>query len=288
MKQISYFDEAHRGTMRRLDYVGAQGARKYALIYLPYGYDDDLERRYPILYLMHGGLGNPDAWPDSCPIKNALDRGIAAGEVTPMIAVFPSFYVHGSRPYVPGHVDTDFEHGSVLTFQKEELTQRLLPAVEGAVRGYAEGVSPEALKAARKYRGFGGFSMGGVNTRYAFSLHLDYFSTFLPLSGDSWAMGVKGGSDKPAETAAQLRECALASGVAPEDFAIFAATGTKDIAYPNMLPQIEAMKALDDVFRFSEDYGQGNLHWLAGEDMVHSYSDAVQYVYNFLPWLFRF
>ena len=50
-----------------------------------------------------------------------------------------------------------------------------------------------------------------------------------------------------------------------EDFRIFAATGTEDIAYPNLTPQIEAMQKLDDVFRFSEDFGQGNLHYLLGD-----------------------
>ena len=183
MKQFAYFDAPRRGTLRRVDYVGAHGARKYALVYLPWGYETERERRYDILYLMHGGGGSPDAWPDACPVKNMLDRAFAAGEAEPMIVVFPSFYADGPRRGAPGTVDADFERKSVLTFQTEELTERLLPAVEGAVRGFAEGVSPAALKAARRHRGFGGFSMGGVNTWYAFSLHLDYFSTFLPLSG---------------------------------------------------------------------------------------------------------
>ena len=285
MKLHSYFDESRRGTVRRLDYVGAEGARKYALIYLPYGYGDDPERRWDILYLMHGGNGNADAWLDACPVKNMLDRSFAAGEAEPMIVVFPTFYTRGAQRF-SGVIDQDFEHGSVLTFQRE-LTERLLPAVEGAVRGWAEGTSPEALKKARAHRGFGGFSMGSVNTWYAFSLHLDYFSRFLPLSGDAWAVEVMGGSKQPEATAALLRDTVRSMGFGPEDFRIFAATGTEDIAYPNLTPQIEAMKALPDVFRFSEDYAEGNLHYLLGEGMVHSYDAVYQYLYNYLPYLFR-
>ena len=202
-----------------------------------------------------------------------------------MIVVFPTFYAHGPRRFT-GVIDQDFEHRSVLTFQ-QELTERLLPAVEGAVRGYADGWSPEALKAARDHRGFGGFSMGSVNTWYAFSLHLDYFSAFLPLSGDAWALEVMGGSKQPEATAALLRDTARGMGFGPEDFRIFTATGTEDIAYPNLTPQIEAMKKLDGVFRFSEDYGQGNLHYLLGDGMVHSYDAVYQYFYNYLPYLFR-
>ena len=285
MNLHSYSDEPRRGTVRRLDYVGAEGARKYALIYLPWGYGDDPERRYNILYLMHGGNGNPDAWLDACPVKNMLDQCFAAGQAEPMIVVFPTFYARGPRR-INGVIDHEFEHGSVLTCQ-QELTERLIPAVEGAVRGYAEGTSPDALKRARTHRGFGGFSMGCVNTWYAFSLHLDYFSVFLPLSGDSWAVEIMGGSKQPEATAALLREAVLSMGFGPEDFNICAATGTEDIAYPNLTPQIEAMKALDDVFRFSEKFGSGNLHYLLAENMIHSYDAVYQYLFNYLPYLFR-
>lgn len=286
MKEFAYFDEPKRGTLRRIDYVGARGFRKYAMVYLPYGYADERERRYDILYLMHGGGGSPDAWLDACPVKNMLDRSFAAGEAEPMIVVFPTFYTDGPRR-IPGVVDEKFEHESVLTFQREDLTERLLPAVEGVVRGYAERTDPASLKAARAHRGFGGFSMGGVNTWYAFALHADYFSRFLPLSGDCWALQVMGGSARPDETAQYLRESALALGVGPDDFRIFAATGTADIACPNLTPQIEAMRRADDYFRFSEDLTQGNLHWLLGDGLDHSYPSVCQYVYNYLPDLFR-
>lgn len=286
MKLHSYLDDNCRGKLLRLDYTGTRGARKYAMVYLPYGYEDDPERRYNILYLMHGGGGNPDAWLDSCPFKNMLDRSFADGEAEPMIVVFPSFYTDGARR-TPGIVDEQFELGSVFTFQREELTEFLIPAVEGTVRGYAEGTDAEALKRARDHRAFGGFSMGGVNTWYAFSLHLDYFSVFLPLSGDSWELEVMGGSKRPKETVALLRKTVADLGFGPDDFAVYAATGTLDIAYPNLTPQIEAMKAEADLFRFSEDYEKGNLHFLLAEGMEHTYDAVYQYVYNYLPYLFR-
>ena len=286
MKSFSYLDLNERGAIRRVEYVGIEGARKYASVYLPYGYDADRERRYDILYLMHGGGGNPDAWLDSCPVKNMLDRSFASGEARPMIVVFPTFYAHGARR-LTGTVDEAFEHGSVLSFQKEELTQRLLPAVEGAVRGYAEGTDPASLKRARAHRAFGGFSMGSVNTWYAFSLHPDYFSAFLPLSGDSWEACVMGGAKQPEKTAEILRGALLSKGYGPEDFRIFAATGTEDIAWPSLTPQIEAMKKKTDMFRFSEDYGEGNLHYLVADGLAHNYDAVCTYVYNLLPHLFR-
>lgn len=285
MELYAYQDENRRGTLRRLNYVGANGARKYAMVYLPWGYDADPERRFNVLYLMHGGGGNPDAWLDSCPLKNMLDHCFAAGAAEPMIVVFPTFYANGAQRS-GGVIDQEFEHGSVLTFQ-QELTERLLPAAEGALRTYAKGTDPASLRRARTHRGFGGFSMGAVNTWYAFSLHLDFFSVFLPLSGDSWAVEIMGGSKQPEATAKLLREAVRSPGFGPEDFNVFAATGTEDIAYPNLTPQIEAMRALDDTFRFSEDFKTGNLHCLLGEGMVHSYDAVYQYIFNYLPYLFR-
>ena len=286
MREYAFHDENCRGTLRYLHYVGARGFRKYALVYLPYGYGDDPARRYDVLYLMHGGGGNPDSWTDSCILKNMLDHSFAAGEAEPMIVVFPTFYTDGARR-TPGVVDDRFEHESVLTFQKEELTQRLLPAVEGALRTYAEGFDPASLRRARAHRAFGGFSMGAVNTWYAFSLHLDYFSVFLPLSGDDWTMEIMGGSKKAKETAAALKKAAEGLGFGPEDFRIFAATGTEDIAYPNLTPQIQAMKAETALFRFSEDFTGGNLHYLLAQGLAHNYEAVCQYVYNCLPYLFR-
>ena len=285
MKIFAYDDEPRRGRIERFEYTGAQGSHKYALVYVPYGYDDEPQRRYNILYLMHGGGGSPDAWLDSCPFKNMLDRSFASGRAEPFIVVLPTFYAFGPKPRT-GRVDQEFEHASVLTFQKE-LEEQLIPAVEGKYRGFAESTDPEALKSARAHRGFGGFSMGSVNTWYAFFLHTDLFSVFVPLSGDCWALGIMSGGRQPAETAVALRDAAVANGFGVDDFSIFAATGTGDIAYPNLTPQIEAMKALSGFFVFSEDFSEGNLHYLLAEGMIHEYPAVCQYVYNYLPYLFK-
>ena len=46
------------------------------------------------------------------------------------------------------------------------------------------------------------------------------------------------------------------------------------------------MKVLDDVFHYSEDAAQGNLHFLLADGEVHSYEAVYQYLYNYLPYLF--
>lgn len=288
MKHYEYHDVNFRGTISRVRYTTTNQAgetrEKYANIYLPYGYDQpDAPMRYDILYLMHGGGGNPDAWLDCCKVKNMLDYAISEKEVAPLIVVFPSYYKEQISRVGPP--DKDVERSHVSFFQKE-LTEDLLPAVEKAVRTYAEDVTPEGLRASRMHRAFGGFSMGAATTWFAFTNHLDYFSWFVPLSGDCWEIEGQGGLSKPQETAKALRDCAVRSGYGTDAYFIFTATGTKDFAYEPLTAQVEAMRQYPDVFAEGKDLSQGNFHYLLAEGEVHAYESVYHYLYNFLPYLF--
>ena len=132
MKFFEFQDENCRGRIERFEYTGAEGARKYALVYLPFGYYDEPERRYDILYMMHGGGGSPDAWLDSCPFKNMLDRSIAAGEAKPMIVVFPSFYKDKSNRTADGGISGTYWPSDV---KKDARTKDTLKRFESVYVG---------------------------------------------------------------------------------------------------------------------------------------------------------
>ena len=287
LKKFVYHDAERRGTIDRVYYThtDAEGTEypKYANIYLPYGYDPaDREKKYDILYLMHGGGGNPDAWLDSCHIKNMLDCSFMEEEAAPFIVVFPGYY-----KTAPGERDLSRMEGErdwVCEFAVE-AAKELLPAVESHVRGWAESVDDAGLRASRAHRAFGGFSMGSVTTWFEFLRNLPYFATFLPLSGDCWAVEVLGGSTQPAKTAEALAAAAEEAAKAGYDFRIFAATGSEDPASGNMAKQIEEMKRLP-VFQFSEDLTAGNFHYEIAQGEIHSYESVFNYVYSYLPLLF--
>jgi enterochelin esterase-like enzyme len=57
-------------------------------IYLPPCYDEEPERVYPVLYLIHGQTYSDTQW-DRLGAPEAADKLIAAGEVTPFIIVMP-------------------------------------------------------------------------------------------------------------------------------------------------------------------------------------------------------
>lgn len=275
MELHQYHDVNRRGTIERLRYTtrdeDGTSVSKYANVYLPYGYSG--EQRYPVLYLIHGGGGNPDAWLDCSMIKNALDVSMAGERCKPFITVFPGFYNHD--PIRKGRVEEDVERGHVLRFQ-QELRDDLIPAVDHAY----------ATLPSRDARAIGGFSMGGVTTWFAFLQNQDLFSVFLPLSGDCWQFGGMGGGKETEKTVRYIHDHTVEQGFGKDDFRIYAGTGYEDIAYPNLTPQIEAMKKDTSLFVFSEQMDEGNLHYTVMENAPHTYEKVYQHVYHYAPVLF--
>lgn len=289
MKKYEYHDVNMRGTIEKITYMttnwDGEPRDKYANVYLPYGYDAaDKVKKYNILYVMHGGGGNSDAWLDCCKVKNMLDYSIDTGTLQPLIVVFPSYYKEKiSRIGAP---DAELERKNVMFFQNE-LVDELLPAVEKVYNTYAEDVTKEALKVSRMHRGFSGFSMGACTTWFAFINHLDYFAEFVPLSGDCWAIEVKGALSKPVETVKVLHDSVIKSGYGTDEFFIRVATGTKDPASEPLSAQVNEMKKYSETFVYEDDFSKGNFHYLLAEDEVHSYESVYQFLYNFLPYMFK-
>lgn len=289
MEKYTYRDVNRRGTIKRIEYLTTnqegESREKYANLYLPYGYDEmDWSKKYNILYVMHGGGGNPDAWLDCCKIKNMLDYVIDSKKIDPLIVVFPSFYKEKTGR--TGEPVREVERGHVQFFQTE-LLEDLLPAVEGACNTYADDITKEAFRASRMHRGFCGFSMGAATTWYAFTRNMDYFAYYVPLSGDCWEVEGQGGLTKPEETAALLHEHADRSGYGTDEYFIYTATGTKDIAFEALNNQVNAMRRYPDTFVEDEDLHKGNFHYLLAEDEVHAYEAVYHYLYHFLPYLFE-
>ena len=288
MQLHTWRDADFRGTVERITYtaLNEEGVEKekYANVYLPYGYSD--EKKYNVLYLMHGGGGNPDAWLDASQIKNALDMSFLEKRAEPFITVFPTYYYDDASGAPKKSFDRDSARGQVLFFQKE-LKERLIPAVEGKYSTYAETTDAEGLRKSRDHRAFSGFSMGGSTTWFAFTNNLDVIATFLPLSGDSWEVMAMGGREATEETVRLLSERVKEQGFGKNDFRIFAATGTTDIAYPNLTPQIEAMKKSTEIFEYSDDLTAGNLHYVLKEDAPHAYEEVYHHIYNYMPYIFR-
>ena len=246
-----YLQPAGRqGRVEKLTY-----GRKHVLVYRPDGEADC------VLYLIHGGGGDQRDF--ICPaFINMVDHMIEAGELRPLVIAAPTYYDPDETDKRPGN------SGVAVAKFCPELRGQIIQLVESAV-----GLDP-----GRERRAIGGFSMGGVTTWYAFMEALDLFRWFMPLSGDCWACGEKGGGAHPDETARLLAEAADRQGIS--DYRIHAITGTADIAFPNLDAQIKAMAA------YPEAFGD-RLVYETMEGGVHDYDTIFRYLYNALPGLFQ-
>lgn len=103
----AYFEEAQQQGQvitvqyETSDYTASQQARivKPALVYLPYGYDEnDTASQYNILYLMHGwGMTANDFFQEGqSDLINILDNMIEQGDIPPLIVVSASFDLENS------------------------------------------------------------------------------------------------------------------------------------------------------------------------------------------------
>ena len=80
------------GNLNQVWYYSAENDMTRRLfVYTPYGYDSkDKKTKYPVLYLLHGGGGDEDAWNTLGRTSQILDNLIAEGKAKPMIVVMPN------------------------------------------------------------------------------------------------------------------------------------------------------------------------------------------------------
>jgi len=100
-----YFSHAiQQGTLVELSYdtyesktyeQKTQKLKKRAIVYLPYGYNE--EEQYNVFYLMHGGWGNETTTLGTPDNPSAFENVIAAGEFEPLIIVCPPTIIQARR-----------------------------------------------------------------------------------------------------------------------------------------------------------------------------------------------
>ena len=77
------------GLVERVEFDSkVTGGKRPASVYLPPGYSTD--KKYPVLYLLHGIGGNETHWPGPGAAGAILDNLIADGKAVPMIVVMPN------------------------------------------------------------------------------------------------------------------------------------------------------------------------------------------------------
>ena len=88
------------GTVRKVWYDSpTAGIKRRMTVYTPAGYETS-NRRYPVLYLLHGMGGDENAWEELGRATQILDNLIAEGKAEPMVVVMPNGNI--SQEAAPG------------------------------------------------------------------------------------------------------------------------------------------------------------------------------------------
>lgn len=148
------------GTLEMIEYDSKTvGTRRRMQVYTPPGYSK--EKKYPVLYLLHGIGGDETEWERFATPDILLDNLIAEGKAEPMIIVMPNGRAQkNDRP--EGNV---FASAPAFATFERDLLDDVIPAIE----------SRYSVSARREDRALAGLSMGGGQSLNFGLTHLDTF-----------------------------------------------------------------------------------------------------------------
>jgi enterochelin esterase-like enzyme len=239
-------------------------------IYLPPNYHEN-ERRYPVMYFLHGRGGNEssDIW-----ISQHLHKLLADAdeEISPMIIVFPN-----------GMETSGYRNSQDNSMPMESIIiDELLTHIDGTDRTLAN----------REHRVIEGFSMGGQGALFLASKHPDLFCSAVSYAGAffDWDDLVQRGNEEqmkvynndPAlfapytayywctENAAEIR-----SGVK-----IRIIVGKKDFLYENNIKMHKHLESLEIAHEYDElddvDHNIGMMYDMKGREGLRFHSSNIQ------------
>jgi len=165
----------HGEVIEKIYYSKENNTMRRCFIYTPPGYNKDTQKRYPVLYLQHGGGEDETGWASQGHANLIMDNLIAEGKAVPFIIVMdngtwrmPQRPANGERPakWPPDGWADGF---------KNTLLKDIIPMVDAEYRTIAD----------QQHRAMAGLSMGGMQTRVITLANPDVFSHVGMFSGGS-------------------------------------------------------------------------------------------------------
>jgi enterochelin esterase-like enzyme len=137
-------------------------------IYTPPDYDTNVNKKYPVLYILHGGGEDERGWAQQGKTDLILDNLIAEKRAKPMLIVMPD-----------GNTNTDFAGFGERTLRmfEAELKRCIIPFVEKNYRAETDS----------KDRALAGLSMGGIQTLFVGMNNTNLFS-YLGIFSSGWIL----------------------------------------------------------------------------------------------------
>jgi enterochelin esterase-like enzyme len=190
-------DDIPHGKLEMIEYESKTvGTTRKMQVYTPPGYSKD--KKYPVLYLLHGIGGDETEWQRSAHPDILLDNLIADGKAVPMILVMPNGRAQKDDRPGPNAMAT----APAFAIFERDLLDDVIPAIQSRYSTYTN----------RENRALAGLSMGGGQSLNFGLTHLD---TFAWIGGFSSAPNTKPPQQlvpDPAAAAQQLKLLWLSCG----------------------------------------------------------------------------
>ncbi|GGB76745.1 hypothetical protein GCM10011325_00290 [Dyadobacter sediminis] len=148
------------------------GKWRRAFVYTPPGYDASPNKKYPVLYLLHGAGENERGWSMQGHMNAILDNLIAGKKATPMLVVMDNGYAVAKGDTTPT-TNTRAEMVRRAATLEEVYLKEIIPVMEKTYR----------MLPGRENRAMAGLSMGGLQTMLIGVKHTDLFSHYGFFSG---------------------------------------------------------------------------------------------------------
>lgn len=192
-------DNIPHGKLEMVEYDSKTvGIKRRMQVYTPPGYS--AEKKYPVLYLLHGIGGDETEWERFCTPDIILDNLIADGKAEPMIIVMPNGRAR-KEDRAEGNIFSAENIAAFSTFERD-LLDDVIPTIE----------SRYSVNQNREQRALAGLSMGGGQSLNFGLAHLD---TFAWIGGFSSAPNTKPPAElvpDPAAAKSQLKLLWLSGG----------------------------------------------------------------------------
>lgn len=215
-----YYKESDKpGNLEQVWYHSAENDMTRRLyVYTPYGYNPrNTKVKYPVLYLLHGGGGDEDAWSTLGRTCQILDNLIAQGKAKPMLVVMPN----GNPSQYASQTLQIPENKNVKQYSSgfdnyTSLVADIVPFIEGRYNVIAN----------KAGRAVAGLSMGGGQSFYIGFRNVDKFSSVGIFSSGLIGSSAIGGAPFDAEQ--QIPGMLTESGKFNKFDVIYLACGEQD------------------------------------------------------------
>ena len=247
----------HGQVIEKIYYSKVNDAMRRCFIYTPPGYNKDIQKRYPVLYLQHGGGENETGWAAQGKAGLIMDNLIAEGKAVPFIIVMDNGTwsmqgpPRGERPAGGEWPPKGWADGFTKTLLKD-----IIPMVDAEYRTIAD----------QQHRAMAGLSMGGMQTRVITLANPDVFSYVGMFSGGSIS----------------VEDVEKAPGFKEKVKLVFISYGSREIENPRPGPWGDPKENTEKL----KAAGM-NTHFYVSPQTAHEWQSWRRGLHEFAPLLFK-